>query len=331
MNMEEVNKIHGAAQNGKFLALLTGIFAILFLLTFSGAIASTSNPLASIKSGGINPGLTVESNTVIPQISLSVQSSSAEAMPNPTPPTTLGCAEYNAGVWQTIPCLSQSAASSLPKPTEGGSSGVYGLTQSTILLSGLVKVTLSTFSGETDSSFGSGAFSIQANTNPFTGSNGDEDGIQFTEQSGASAGIHVTCIWQVDITKQNYPNTCVSNPLQTLKKGYSVYISSTAVKGTLTTEFCVNSGKTCYKVSATDMYGLDKHWTQLSGTLLGLGGGSAADFTHPTVMYAYVTLLAKAKLFNTGPYTEETNNLNIKSNKVSCSSSGCTLTSESTN
>jgi hypothetical protein len=336
MKKKEGNKIHGAARSGKFLSLAIGIFAILFLLTFSGTIASTFTPIASMKTNSPIPGLTLESSTVVPQISPAIQSSPIQAMPNlPTPPSTLGCAEYNNGVWQSIPCLSQLAASSLPKPTEGGSAGVYGLTQSTLLIGTEVKVSLSTFSGETDSSFGSGAFSIQGNTNPFTGSNGDEDGIQFTEQSGAGAGIHVTCIWQVDITKQTYPHTCVSNPVQKLAKGYSVYLSNTALKGKLTTEFCVSS-KTCYKVTASDKYGLDKHWTQFSGTLLGLGGGSEAIFTHPTVMHAYVYLffLDKAKIFNTGPYTEESNNLNIKSNKLSCTSSGiedCELISESTN
>lgn len=313
-----------------------GIFAILFLLSFSGTITSTSSPISSVRTGDTIPGLALGGSTANFQVIPTVQSSSAQVVPTfPTPPTALGCAYYTNGQWQTIPCLKQSAGPNIPKPTEGGSAGVYGLNQSSLLTSTRVKVNITTFSGETDSMFGSGAFSIQGNTNPFTGSNGNEYGIQFTEQSDPGEGWANACIWQVDITTQQYPYTCVDNPVQTLAAGYSVYISATAKNGKLGIEFCVNS-KTCYAVTAKDDYGLEKHWTQFSGTLLGLGDGSEAEFTKPTAMTAnvYLFFLDNAKVFNTGPYTGESNNLNVKSNNVTCNPNGkedCELISKSTN
>jgi hypothetical protein len=67
---------------------------------------------------------------------------------------------------------------------EGNTYGVEGIiVQNRGLNQMPVQAVFSTYSGESDSTWGSNAWSIQANTNFFTGSNGQTDWVQFTEQN----------------------------------------------------------------------------------------------------------------------------------------------------
>ncbi|MDG6928630.1 MAG: hypothetical protein JRN29_01100, partial [Nitrososphaerota archaeon] len=90
----------------------------------------------------------------------------------------------------------------------------------------------SKFSGESDSSQGGNDWSIQLNTNFFPGSNGDTDWVQFVEQNYPTYlyffGYATFCIWQVDVTTQSYPNTCVGTSIQTLSSSAAPWISYSA-------------------------------------------------------------------------------------------------------
>jgi hypothetical protein len=78
-------------------------------------------------------------------------------------------------------------------------------------------------------------------------------------------------------------------------------------------------------VTAPDTYGLHSQWTQVSGTILGIGGGSRAIFAHPTQVAsnagAYSSGLDSAQTF-TAYVTGETNNLNYKSTSSTCYNNG---------
>ncbi|MGA2876071.1 MAG: hypothetical protein ABSE82_11110, partial [Nitrososphaerales archaeon] len=58
------------------------------------------------------------------------------------------------------------------------------------------------YSGESDSGTGSSNnWSIQLNTNTFTGSNSQDDWVQFTYQQPVNVlGQNELCIWQIELT-----------------------------------------------------------------------------------------------------------------------------------
>jgi hypothetical protein len=265
-------------------------------------------------------------------------------------PVAVGC-YYHAikgEAWQTVPCASQTQTSKLPRPVIGGSTyGIKGLSVGTenILTEGYTTAWFSAFSGEKDSSFGTDAFSIQANTNAFNGYNGQTDWVQFTDQ--ASPGSSNDCVWNIDLQTQTYAPVCVSTGAQTLSSTFGA-----DVVGTVTDRLVCTSGPIIHlclfyyyltstymtptgtwAVTAPDTYGLHSQWTQISGTILGLGDGSEAIFTHPTKVAsnvgAYSSGLTSATTFNTlqsGYWTDESNNLNYQSTSSACYGDGyCVL------
>jgi hypothetical protein len=244
--------------------------------------------------------------------------------------------------WQAVSCTSQAQTSALPKPQIGGSSGIDGLSiKGKILTEGFTTAWFTTYSGEKDTSWGADSFSIQANTNGFTGSNGQLDSVQFTEQYSPQ-GVSQDCVWNIDVTTQNYANTCVNTPAQPLSKSFGADVVGTTSSEVLcifgcitiwlvTSTYMTPSGT--WAVTAADTYGLHSHWTQISGTILGLGGGSQAVFTHPaklgSVVGAYSPGLNSATTFNTGLWTDESNNLSYLSTSSTCYGDGyCDLTTE---
>jgi len=107
----------------------------------------------------------------------------------PSPPSDPGCYHYTKTEgWVSVPCLSQAQVQALPPPGTNHIPGIEyrKLGKATpkypIISKAYVEVTFVQFSGETDTSFGSGAFSIQTNTNLFTGLNKHLDWVQFVLQ-----------------------------------------------------------------------------------------------------------------------------------------------------
>jgi hypothetical protein len=238
----------------------------------------------------------------------------------PPPPLKEGCRRNTGGEWQEVPCATQDdikehypppewqfSIKSNPKlitPTPGRPPVVYTLP----LEWGSVLVALLSApktTSETDNHFGANAYSVQNNTNFFTGSNGHTDWVQFVDQSrpGQPDGL---CIWNIDVTvavatknQQGYSPTCVSatrsvpdKPLTGPNATAGVPIVVTgyiaAPSGGSSTRLLVLYGQLpdaggWWSVTAPDIYGLSGNWTEISGSIMGLGGGSQATFTHASL------------------------------------------------
>src|SRR5207302_1845171 len=106
-------------------------------------------------------------------------------------PTMIGCFLLVHSSWVAVPCLSREEAAKLPPLMEGGNYGVKGVSSSTIsgskiLVEGDMHIQFSQFSGESDSIYGRNDWSVQDNTNQFSGTNGDTYAVQFGQQNCGS-------------------------------------------------------------------------------------------------------------------------------------------------
>ena len=279
------------------------------------------------------------------------QDSSIQLIAQPdTPrlPEGLGCYVHpNAtSAWLFAPCLPSETQVNL-RPNEGGGSNgvaIYGgdATNSTEISYSSITVEMEgTYSGETDSSWGNDSFSIQLNTNAFTGSNGDQYAVQATEQSSPnSPGIAQVCIWEVDITTQSYPNACTDTSTQMLSANYEGEVTlNIASNGDLGTEFCNVSNEECWGVVTGDNISLGSsgNWIQSSGAMLGVGGSSEAEFTSPTSMASLISMYDGSGLdesLGSSTLTDESNNLSYQASTVDAyctSSTVCYVAADSDN
>src|SRR5208282_2085334 len=234
----------------------------------------------------------------------------------PTPPPVAGCHQYNSTEgWLKVACLppgsihGHSHEGGNPSSAAPGILGI-GSTPSkcgdiiceTLITLAQVRVSFTTYSGELDSGSkdlpgdGGGAFSIQLNTNFFTGSNGHEYWVQFTfgnactpscSAAGAVAAGNGVCVSNVDITTNNYANECVyETQPEVLSSGYSVTITGQILgnsSGNFVATTAALSDGQILSVALPDTYALAGEWYQASGTILGYVDGSQAIFFGPTV------------------------------------------------
>lgn len=256
----------------------------------------------------------------------------------PDAPDRLGCFMYtNQTGWFDIPCMSEDELRMQPPPVIGGNSGVPGVsTTSNSHNKGEVYIYFDTYSGETDSVYGtSNTWSIQLNPETYW-KNGVEYGVQFTDTNRPSTSNNV-CVWSIDVTHQLYPNNCAATrpPNQVLQAGYSSYVEgSITTSGLLQTNFCYNlSNPQCIAVTKGDTYGFNGNWDKSSGTILGLAGSSRAVFTSPTnvMTTAYIFPGGGTATTYTDYSTGEENNLTAGTKSTGCNSFYCTTTWWSTN
>jgi hypothetical protein len=328
------------------------------------AVTTTNAPMAYAVANNTSTAITATSTATTSGNSTITSSDRVNPRVSPIPPglpVDMGCYYHGAAAeeWISAACTSPDVANKLPRPLIGGSTnGVDGLSiigTGKVLTEGFATAWFSTFSGEQDSSWGSDSFSIQTNTNMFTGNNQQTDWVQFTEQYSPQ-GISQDCVWNIDITTQYYVPTCVTTPAQPLSAKFGADVVGEVTSRFvciplefplrpicfqayyLTSVYMTPSGT--WAVTAADTYGLHGHWIQTSGTILGLGGGSEAVFTHPTkvgsVIGVYAVGLDNATIFNTvhpyGYWTDESNNLNYQSMSNTCYNDGyCDLMTEQGN
>lgn len=265
---------------------------------------------------------------------------------HPLPPNAVGCYVYTPSTgWATTQCAAEDQLKSIRKnhPSEGDGStyGVYGLRASgTTVNFGETDVKFSAYtSPENDLTYGTNYWSIQTNTNFFSGSNGLTDWDQFVYQNDpGNSSQNDICIWQITGANTKNPNFnnihCVGTnlpPAQTLSSSYEAYTYGYYNSSNLTGEFCTYSPSfKCWSVVTADSYGLGSHWTDTSGTILGLANGSIADFTHTTTETTTVTSdpESSASGYTDGNAAEQ-NNLSYSSTSTACSPT-CTATSSST-
>jgi hypothetical protein len=202
----------------------------------------------------------------------------------PTPPGP-GCYHLIAGrPWQRIDCATpEYIKRHVPRPEL-----ILGVKENEIrndnptpFTEASVEVNFpSQFDGEVDSQFGDETSSIQLNVF-FTGNNGDQDAVQFTNQAEPPppAEFNTTnnvCVWQIDVNTQNYNPTCVvaSAPFINKVTGYVYAINDIVVT-------LAHDGSDYWMAAAQDQYDLEggTRFNNASGNLLGYGNGSRASFS----------------------------------------------------
>ena len=218
----------------------------------------------------------------------------------PLPPATQGCFAGTANGWAPIPCAPP------------GSTGKYNLAQDEIdtpngssptipFQFAQIETTLAAFQSESDSKTGANRFSLQGNSKPFPGNNGDTDWVQLVLDSGDTQSTLLIQTWDkstnVAVTDPgpqfaNRSGTTRYNQYDFATIAGSVYSDTqgNAVIGVVAQVSWYDSGndpldnRGLYSVVAPDHYGLAGNWTGFSGTLVGEQSGSEAVFVNTEVV-----------------------------------------------
>ena len=224
----------------------------------------------------------------------------------PPAPKEVGCYVYTANGWKRTPCATDEFIDAhFPHPDVQ-----LALTSTTTnpLVFGEVAVTVPQVASETNAflanSFSgcptsgtnvANQWSIQQNVNDWTIASGANKGdfatTQFVVMSdGSTNGI---CIWNIDVTTQNYPKTCVvPSPAQRAGglQDFDVGVVSATVNSngtqTMTAQLSwLPSGQpNTYAVTATDSFDLAHNWSQVGGGILGMANCFQAQFTKAEVV-----------------------------------------------
>ncbi len=220
----------------------------------------------------------------------------------PPPPAQIGCYRYaRTSGWRQVQCL---AAGYVKKRFGIPLAGTPGIQQGKqlagngfshagppIVLSQLDAFSLLGHPVESDTNKGPGGYSLQDNTNPFIGTNGHNDWVQFVYQTTNGGTSGVACIWQIDLTLPNHqgydPTGCASGGdlgSSDVNSGSPLCcIEGFELPGMLAMAVSDLGGSAVAAVWP-DLNGLETgdNWNQASGSILGVGGGSRAVFASGT-------------------------------------------------
>lgn len=203
-------------------------------------------------------------------------------------------------------------------PMEGGNYILYGMQTAIPSISeGDTQVNFTQVPGERDNKSGANAWSIQLNTNPTQASNGYTYWIQFV--FGNNYGYYpfqysYFAIWVANFshTPTTYTPYGKYVPYQSLTAGNNYYVTGLVQNGLLEGYFTyfANGVYTSVYEQIPDKYGLQNHWNYVDGTILGLGGGSTANFVSTTYEQTDLTMYpASSFVYTTSSSTAEQNNL----------------------
>jgi hypothetical protein len=230
--------------------------------------------------------------------------------PLPAPPADVGCYVMSPNGWRSVACATQQFIDShFPHPdTQLGMSTFtspfkplsYGQVAVTVPQVGseqnVFNATNAAESPSCPSSITTTAntWSVQNNVNDWTIAAGPHKGdsatVQFVTQSnGSTTGI---CIWQIDVTTQDYPNKCYSPPPSQRSGGLQAFdygnIAATVEGGKLkmVAEISwVGAGDpNQFAVVDDDTYDMADSWSEVGGGLLGIGNCSEAQLTNAEVV-----------------------------------------------
>jgi hypothetical protein len=218
---------------------------------------------------------------------------SAQNRTIPLPPAEPGCYRFTNDEWIRAACDSDEyIASHIPHPeVEIGIGEISGHDGSmpSHFSSSTVRVDQFQLGSEEDVNpvtgspeRGPNAYSIQTNIG-FIGDNGVQDAVQFTDQAEPFSSLpgfsfmNNVCIWQINVATQKYSPTCLSLALpEILTQVQGLNLGH----GQLATFATLDGDDPLLAVVATDKYDLAtaERWTNVTGGLLGFGGGSEAHF-----------------------------------------------------
>lgn len=214
----------------------------------------------------------------------------------PAPPREVGCYRYTAALgWRRRHCLSSAyVLAHFPHPKIGGTAPIVGIQQGKILPGpvptwfpagsplqlSMLRVDDLAFGSETDSIRGPDAYSLQINTNLYTGQ-GQPATEQFVDQSKSVAfgTSNLVCIWQIDLASTTpYAPTGCSDFIG----GSFAEIEGWVDGATLGVAVANPLGTSAIAGIQPDIYGLGSgdNWNYTQGSMLGYGGGSQAVFTN---------------------------------------------------
>ena len=260
----------------------------------------------------------------------------------PLAPTDRGCYTYSTdeakyldgkSKWIEAECTSEEYMETLERPDIGASNGVYGVRDSTYDLQtyGLVDIEFDEYSGHEDSGTSDETWSLQLNTNQWYDS--DWYIVQFVFQE--YTGQDVACVWEIKTNvPQTYDSFCVNTNSQSLDDDYHASIEGKVLQnGNIQVQFCEIAGNTqCWVKTTGDSNDLAGNWDENSGTILGLGASSTAEFDSPTEVTTKVkTGPAQGATTLTDTSTLEENNLDYDNSSTSCAYSICTRTADASN
>jgi hypothetical protein len=216
----------------------------------------------------------------------------------PPPPTVPGCYVYTPSGWESTRCATEEEMRRIPHPD---AQLTVASTAVPKLVFGEVAVTLPRVQSEVDVGRTGGrirdAFTVQTNSNPWPIASipGHSAAVQFVVHSDGN--LTTVCIWNIDITVQAYARECTAP--SPMRSGGLVDFDNGNVAGfvnaggTLTimarTSWAASGTPSLVALVGRDAYGLANNWTSVSGTILGYGNGSSAEFRNAEV---FTTVLA---------------------------------------
>jgi hypothetical protein len=238
-------------------------------------------------------------------------------------PTELGChVETTPGKLTKVACLSPLDIAKRPHPAActgadgdaacGMQSAVtpvqqkFGINKIPIT-EAFLEVTLQQYSSSTDTGAGAGAYSLQLNTNTFPAPH-TTGWVQFAFQDYPTGGGTRFCVWNIDWNASKYTPVCTPyNPVPLgvraqftvggfVCAGSCTYFRPGGTSGPAVIwgwmhwdeldasgNVCSSCGSGTVWAVAPDTYGLASNWTQVSGSILGSGGGSKINFAQYAV------------------------------------------------
>lgn len=228
-------------------------------------------------------------------------------LPDPPPPV-VGCYEYTRNGWRTVPCADPVYVESLfgrpnvelgltsNAPAAGGGAAplVYGQVETILPMVGTVNdVVVSPVPAVCGTGTNlANSFSIQGNTNGWTGSDMHTKAVQFVIQSNGTD--NAICIWRIDVTSQTYPHDCVmprpkqrSGGLRAFDSGnLAGFVNAAANTLTMVAElsWVPNGDATHYALVVPDDIGLEGNWLANSGSILGRGECTQVQFTNTELL-----------------------------------------------
>ncbi len=205
----------------------------------------------------------------------------------PAPPRRIGCYRHSpAGGWQRINCVAGASVerrfgiplAGTPTIQQGVklANGHIGPVGPPVALSQMDAFSLLGSAVEHDSKQGAGAFSLQDNTNVFTGDNHQFDWVQFVYDTSNGGTSGDACIWQIDLLIPDHNGYDATGCVNINSGSVLCCIEGLELPGLLVMAVSDLGGSAVAAVQP-DIYGLEDgdNWNLAAGSILGVSFSQA--------------------------------------------------------